>query len=688
MSTTFRIKSGTTSIPGSTVKGNFSYFSGSTRDLGPSNVTGFYSGIDAPLGAYTIYQIGGPDGWTARVANTNTELNSILTGAGATGTTLNNKITWATNTNTISIISGITTSYYLAGDFISVNDLTSVYAASLNSDGSSNYLFGSGNSFDFGVFSSKFQSDGKLLVGGTFTSYQNLTQNCLIRLNTDFSKDTSFNIGTGFDNSVYAIAIQSDGKILVGGDFTLYNGSTQNKLIRLNSDGSKDTSFNIGTGFSGFSLTVKTIIIQSDGKILVGGNFTSYQDLTQNYLVRLNSDGSKDTSFDIGTGFNGLVYSIDIQSDGKILAGGSFTTFTGSTQNRLIRLNSNGTKDTSFDIGTGFTGSSLPHVYSVAIQPDNKIIVGGNFTSYQDLTQTRLIRLNSNGTKDTSFDIGNGFGSTIFFSINILSSGKILLGGGLTGRRTGSPLYFFIRLNSDGSQDTSLNVGVGFNDNVETISINSEGKIFAGGYFDTFSGSSQSRLIKTLNYSLDTSFNVGTGFNGNLDKIAVQSDGKILVAGGFTSYNSLTGNTYFMRLNSDGTKDTSFDAGDFNQGDGLNGVPSSIVIQTDGKIVAGGLFTQFSGLSQSSLIRFNSDGSKDTSFDIGAGFSSDVYSIAIQSDGKILAGGEFTTFTAKDCMVVHCTSTFFKIFEDFRRISSCYKFVCRIWFDAQISQFG
>jgi uncharacterized delta-60 repeat protein len=186
---------------------------------------------------------------------------------------------------------------------------------------------------------------------------------------------------------------------------------------------------------------------------------------------------------------------------------------------------------------------------------------------------------------------------------------------------------------------------VGFNDNVETISINSEGKIFAGGYFDTFSGSSQSRLIKTLNYSLDTSFNVGTGFNGNLDKIAVQSDGKILVAGGFTSYNSLTGNTYFMRLNSDGTKDTSFDAGDFNQGDGLNGVPSSIVIQTDGKIVAGGLFTQFSGLSQSSLIRFNSDGSKDTSFDVGTGFAGgSVFALAIQSDGKILAGGRFTSY--------------------------------------------
>jgi hypothetical protein len=105
---TLAIKSGTTEIAGSVVKGSFSYFSGSTKDLGPTSSTGFYSGVDAPSGGYTVYQIGGLNGWTARVATDTTELNSILISAGGTGSTVNQNITWATNTNSVFINSGTT----------------------------------------------------------------------------------------------------------------------------------------------------------------------------------------------------------------------------------------------------------------------------------------------------------------------------------------------------------------------------------------------------------------------------------------------------------------------------------------------------------------------------------------------------------------------------------------------------
>lgn len=102
------IKSGTTAIAGSTVKGSFSYFSGSTKDLGPTSSTGFYSGVDAPNNGYTVYQIGGLNGWTARVATGTTQLNSILISAGGTGSTVDQNITWATNTNSVFINSGAT----------------------------------------------------------------------------------------------------------------------------------------------------------------------------------------------------------------------------------------------------------------------------------------------------------------------------------------------------------------------------------------------------------------------------------------------------------------------------------------------------------------------------------------------------------------------------------------------------
>ena len=112
------------------------------------------------------------------------------------------------------------------------------------------------------------------------------------------------------------MAIQSDGKILVGGTFFTYNGVSANRVIRLNSDGSVDNTFVTGTGFNNYVLS---IVIQSDGKILVGGGFTAYNGVSANRIIRLNSDGSIDNTFVTGTGFDNYVYSIAIQSDGKIL---------------------------------------------------------------------------------------------------------------------------------------------------------------------------------------------------------------------------------------------------------------------------------------------------------------------------------------------------------------------------------
>ena len=302
--------------------------------------------------------------------------------------------------------------------------------------------------------------------GGSFTTFSGATQNRLIRLNSDGSKDTSFNIGTGFSGgtaTVVPIALQSDKKVLVGGDYTTFSGASQNRLIRLNTDGSKDTSFNIGTGFGGGGNSTLSIGIQSDGKVLVGGAYTTFTGSSQNRLIRLNSDGSKDTSFNIGTAFNQLIGSIAIQSDGKVLAGGAFTTFTGSSQIRLIRLNSDGSKDTSFDIGSGFDVT----INSIAIQSDGKVLVGGGFTTFTGSSQNRLIRLNSDGSKDTSFDIGTGFGGTVN-SIALQSDGKVLVGGIFTTYQGITSLYSIL-LNSDGS--VSNNLG-SFNGEVRSVAIN------------------------------------------------------------------------------------------------------------------------------------------------------------------------------------------------------------------------
>jgi uncharacterized delta-60 repeat protein len=367
-------------------------------------------------------------------------------------------------------------------------------------------------------------------------------------------------LGTGFNSTVEEPTLQSDGKILVGGTFTSLNGNTRNRLVRLNSDGTEDTSFysNLGTGFNS---SVKRLALQSDGKVLAGGAFISLNGNTRKYLVRLNSDGTEDTSFysNLGTGFDNSLSDIRVQSDGKILVGGFFTSLNGNTRNRLVRLNSDGTEDTSFysNLGTGFNNA----VTGIRVQSDGKILVGGSFIALNENTRNKLVRLNSNGTEDTGFytNLDTGFNSTVY-NTTIQSDGKILVGGTFTALN-GNTRNRLVRLNSNGTEDTGFytNLDTGFSSAVTSTSIQSDGKILVGGQFISLNGNTRNRLLRlNSNGTEDTGFytNLGTGFNGYLEIgcISIQSDGKIVVGGAFTSLNGNTRNR-LVRLNSDGTED-------------------------------------------------------------------------------------------------------------------------------------
>jgi uncharacterized delta-60 repeat protein len=342
------------------------------------------------------------------------------------------------------------------GIFTTYNGTTRNRIIRLNSDGTLDTGFTIGTGFSAAVRSIVVQSDGKIVVCGDIS---------ITRLNSNGALDTSFNNGNdGFDGAtVNTLAIQSDGKIIAGGSFEEYNKDAQNRITRINPDGSRDTSFTTGTGFGN---TVRAIAIQSDGKIITGGNFVGYNGTTQNRITRLNSNGTRDTGFTIGTGFNNVTYSIAIQSDGKIIIGGVFTSYNGTAQNRITRLNSDGTRDTSFTIGTGFSSGI---VNAIAIQADGKIIAGGSFTNYDGTTQNRITRLNSDGTRDTSFTIGTGIAGTVN-TIAIQSDGKIIIGGNFT-FYDGTAQNYITRLNSDGTRDTSFVIGTGFNLEIYAIVI-------------------------------------------------------------------------------------------------------------------------------------------------------------------------------------------------------------------------
>ncbi|MFN2622810.1 MAG: delta-60 repeat domain-containing protein, partial [Chthoniobacterales bacterium] len=210
------------------------------------------------------------------------------------------------------------------------------------------------------VFAVVAQPDGKILLGGNFTTFSPnggaaVTRNRIARLNPDGTVDTAFNPNANAD--VDAIALQADGKILLGGFFTTLspNGGatvTRNRIARLNADGTLDTAFNPNANGS-----VRSIALQADGRILAGGQFTTLSPnggaaVTRNRIARLNTDGTLDTPFDPNA--NNTVFAIAVQANGKILAGGFFITLTPNggaavTRNRIARLNADGTIDMTFD---------------------------------------------------------------------------------------------------------------------------------------------------------------------------------------------------------------------------------------------------------------------------------------------------------------------------------------------------
>jgi uncharacterized delta-60 repeat protein len=219
--------------------------------------------------------------------------------------------------------------------------------------------------------------------------------------------------------------MQPDGKVLIGGDFDqLYGASPRNRIARLNVDGTLDATFDPGTGAND---EVLRLALQSDGKVLIGGRFTEVGGVARNRIARLNANGTLDATFDPGTGTNGTPWHLALQPDGKVLIGGSFTEVNGVARNRIARLNANGTLDAAFNPGTGTNGAPL----HLALQPDGKVLIGGEFTEVDGVARNRIARLNANGTLDTTFNPGAG-ADYIVNSVSVQPDGKVLIGGWFT----------------------------------------------------------------------------------------------------------------------------------------------------------------------------------------------------------------------------------------------------------------
>lgn len=480
--------------------------------------------------------------------------------------------------------------------------------------------------FDNGVEELALQADGKAVIAGTFTAMNGTVRNRVARLHTDGSLDSSFAPGGGANDSVYAVQVQPDGKIVIGGRFTSFNGGSRNYIARLASSGALDGTFNPGSGANG---AVYAVALQSDGKVLVGGGFTMVNGVARSYIARLNSDGSVDSSFAPTSGANGAVHDIAVQPDGKVLIGGDFTAVNGTARFRLARLNSDGSLDTDFTAGAGAS------VYAITLQADGKILLGGSFTAVNSIARDYVARLDTNGALDPDFAVDGGANSTVLNMV-VQPDGKIVISGSFT-TVDGITRNRIARLNLNGTLDPTFSGG-GMNNSIEALALQEDGKLITGGTFTAAHGIGRSRIARlNASGSLDASYVTNRGANSLVEAIAVQSDRKIIAGGAFSTFSDGP-HSRITRLQPDGAIDQSF-----NVGLGANNTIHTVAVQPDGKILIGGDFTAVNGIARGGIARLNPNGSLDEGFAIGGGTNGRVFTLALQPDAKMLIGGDFST---------------------------------------------
>lgn len=452
------------------------------------------------------------------------------------------------------------------------------------------------------------QPDGKLLVNGLAARY-----------NPDGTRDTGFSAPTTLGN-IRQVLVAQDGKIVVWS--TAPAGDT---LSLLNTDGSLNAV--LGTAISPMSLDA--IAVQADGKVIVSGSVT-INGSQHGTLVRLNRDGTRDTTFDAGAGPDAQVESLSIQADGKVVAAGYFTTFDNTAHGQLVRLNVDGTVDPTFT----FAPTVASSVTTAAVLPGGKIIAAVRQTIMHGLYQA--IRLNADGSQDAVLGAFDG-GSGAIYALTPLADGSVLFGGGFS-TFADTPVCNLGRLDSSGALDPSFAAG-GIDADVKAVAVDGSGRIYVN-----LSANTMLRLSATG--QPDPAFVVGAAQSGTVFAAAGQADGHIVAVGDFMSVDGMV-RTGVCRFQADGAVDPSFSPGaplSWNNDPGI-GVPNSaaVAVQPDGSVIVGGTFTIGGAAPRAGLARFRSDGSIDTAFTATLNAGGAVSSLLTLSDGRVVIGGNFSS---------------------------------------------
>lgn len=489
----------------------------------------------------------------------------------------------------------------VAGYFISVGGVFAPRVARLLTTGEVDPGFSTGTGPDAQVTDVALTSGGKVLIAGYFTSVNGSSAPRFARLNNNGSVDGTFVVNSGADYVVFGMAVRSDDKVVITGGFRMYNGVLRQGIALVNTDGSTDTGFFAGSGVAKkvtWIARVQSIALQPDGKALVGGSFLGYNDKPASDLIRVNADGSHDPTFSTGTIDHVVeVKAIVVQPDGKVVVGSTFG-FIGSTSQGITRFTSTGALDPTFVSGTGFAGG----VRALALQPDGKILVAGNMTAYNGSACARVVRLNANGTLDATFNAGIGPGGPVN-AIALLPDGSAIIGGSFS-HVNGVARGGLAKLSSNGVLDPSFPSGAGISGtgtpSVDAIAVLPDGRVLVGGDFTQVHGVSRSRIARLLSTGeMDVTFDPGFGAGSNVRCLALQPDGKVVVGGSFTTFDGVVRHL-LARLNTDGSVDQNYPV-QWGIGFGV----FALALLADGDVLAGGEFTELNDVGKNRLARVN-----------------------------------------------------------------------------------
>jgi uncharacterized delta-60 repeat protein len=531
------------------------------------------------------------------------------------------------------------------------------------------------------------QSDGKVIIVGAFNRVNDITRKGIARLNADGSLDKSFNPNNGcsgdpFSTSATSITflLQPDGRLVATGSFNCAGGLSRTGLARMNANGTIDAAFHPALARSdGSPPTVSQLLLLPHGKMLISGLFDTVNGTRRRGLARLNADGTLDSSLaDLASTLLVVTSSsasvMVPQPDGKLLIGGEFTSVDGTVRNHIARLNANGTLDSTFDPGSGTGGNSddiADAVVAMTLQPDGGILIGGGFKQVNHVARAGIARLKSNGSLDPAFNPGkpDSTGSNFVNAIAVGPGGKIVASGRFVGQNPNDSLA---RLNANGSFDTTFHPArfaqiadpnPPLSNSANAIAVQADGKVvtvFGSNSFTDTPGIARFNV----NGSLDSGFGPPTAKPppaprptatpaskptrgiirtiGEAEQVAIQPDGKIVICGDFlrdtqadSPSDRLITNNHIHRMKADGSPDPGF-----NTGEGPDGEVLSFALASGGQIIISGRFTKVDGVARSHVAALNSNGSL-ASFDPGAGPDRDVETVAAQSDGKTVISGTF-----------------------------------------------